>query len=475
MVYAFFTFTICRILFSRLVLSALSMFNYAKANHDLLRRFYRLAVVNVLSNLTEPLAGLIGIAFLGHLTEIRYLAGVSLATILFNYIYENSLFLRISTTALTAQAVGRNDQEAILQTFLRNGFIALVLGVLIFILQYPIGALGFTLLNGSPEVESIGLAYFNARIWGAPAVLLNFVIIGWFLGREQSGKVLLLTAIGNAANIVLNYFSIMRWDLGSTGAGLSQAISEYLTLLVGMLLASRCIEWQELRTAVRQFWNWSAFESTFILNSDVLVKSLIYMSAWTIFFNLSATFGTEILAENTLLQQVVFLIMFLVDGIGFTTETLTGNFKGQSANDQLLPLLQISLLTSLLLAVTASGACILLPETVFGLLTNHTEVIQPIKRYVPWLLVVLSCFSIAWILEGYFTGLAKGQSLRNASFAAILLGFAPVAVWAWLAHSNHLLWLATSALMATRVVILGVQLPQTFESHSTAASQMPKL
>jgi MATE family multidrug resistance protein len=239
MVYAFFTFTICRILFSRLVLSALSMFNYAKANHDLLRRFYRLAVVNVLSNLTEPLAGLIGIAFLGHLTEIRYLAGVSLATILFNYIYENSLFLRISTTALTAQAVGRNDQEAMLQTFLRNGFIALVLGVLIFILQYPIGALGFTLLNGSPEVESIGLAYFNARIWGAPAVLLNFVIIGWFLGREQSGKVLLLTAIGNAANIVLNYFSIMRWDLGSTGAGLSQAISEYLTLLLGMLLASR--------------------------------------------------------------------------------------------------------------------------------------------------------------------------------------------------------------------------------------------
>jgi MATE family multidrug resistance protein len=156
--------------------------------------------------------------------------------------------------------------------------------------------------------------------------LLNFVIIGWFLGREQSGKVLLLTAVGNAANIVLNYFSIMRWDLGSTGAGLSQAISEYLTLLLGMLLASRCIEWQQLRTAARQFWNWSAFQSTFILNSDVLVKSLIYMSAWTIFFNLSATFGTEILAENTLLQQVVFLIMFLVDGIGFATETLTGNF-----------------------------------------------------------------------------------------------------------------------------------------------------
>lgn len=451
------------------------MFDYAKANPDLLRRFYKLTVVNVLSNITEPLAGLISIGFLGHLTEIRYLAGVSLATVIFNYIYESLLFLRISTTAVTAQAVGRDDSEAMLLALLRNGLIALALGVLIFLLQYPIGALGFTLLNGSFEVESIGLAYFNARIWGAPAVLLNFVIMGWFLGREQSGKVLLLTAVGNIANVVLNYFAIVQWDLGSTGAGLSQAISEYLMLLIGMLLASSSIDWQELRSAFRQFWDWSAFKATFSLNSDLLVRSLVFMSIWTIFFNLSATFGTDVLAENTLLQQIVFLIMFLVEGIGFATETLTGNFKGQEANEQLLPLLQISLLTSLGAAVVAACACILLPETVFGLLTNHAEVIESLKRYIPWLLLVLSCFSIAWIVEGYFAGLAKGQSLRNAALAATFLGFAPVAVWAWSAHSNHLLWLATSAFMATRVVVLGAQLPQTFENNSTAVSQLPEL
>ncbi|NEU71268.1 MATE family efflux transporter [Hassallia byssoidea VB512170] len=445
------------------------MFDYEKPNYDLLRRFSRLAVINVLSNLTEPLAGLIGIAFLGHLTEIRYLAGVSLATVLFSYIYENLLFLRISTNAVTSQAVGRNDREAMLLAGLRNGFIALVLSVLILILQYPIGALGFSLLNGSIEVESIGLAYFNARIWGTPAVLLNFVFIGWFLGQEQSGKVLLLTVVGNVVNVVLNYFSIVQWDLGSMGAGISQAFSEYLMLLVGVVLASRSIQWQELRTAVRQFWDWSAFKNTFILNKDLLINSLVYMSIWTIFINLSATLGTDVLAENTLLQQVIFLIAFFIEGIGFTTETLTGNFQGQSTKNQLLPLLQIAIFTSLLVAVAASALCILLPETVFGLLTNHAEVIDPIKNYVPWLVPILICFSIAWILEGYFAGLGKGQFLRYAAFTAILLGFTPVAVWAWSAHSNHLLWLAVSAFMATRMVVLGIQLPKTFESNSPAA------
>jgi multidrug resistance protein, MATE family len=78
-------------------------------------------------------------------------------------------------------------------------------------------------------------------------------------------------------------------------------------------------------------------------------------------------------------------------------------------------------------------------------------------------------------MEGYFAGLALGQSLRNAALAAISLGFAPVAIWAWLAHSNHLLWFAISAFMLTRAVVLGSLLPQTFETNSTTTSKLPKV
>lgn len=441
-------------------------------NHDLLRRFYQMTGINVLANLTEPLAGLIAIAFLGHLAEINYLAGVSLATVLFNFIFESLLFLRISTTALAAQAVGKDDQEELLLVALRSAFIALVIGIVIVILQYPIGALGFTLLNGSPEVESSGLSYFYARIWGTPAVLLNFVIIGWFLGREQNGKVFLLTAIGNIVHVVLSYMAIVQWELGSQGAGLSQAFSEYLTLLIGIILAIISIDRQILSKVTCQFWDGSAFRTTISFNGDLLLKSFIYISIWTIFFAVSANLGTEVLSENTLLQQVVYLIMYVVEGIGFATETLTGNLKAQEENEQLLSLLQVSLLISTLVGVLSSGACIFFPEIIFGLLTNHNEIIEPIKIYVPWLFIVLTCFSIAWILEGYFAGLANGKALRNAALAGLLLGFAPAAVWAWVVHDNHILWLAISAFMVTRVVVLLVQLSGTFASDSIKINEM---
>ncbi len=68
-----------------------------------LRPFFKFTVINILSNLLVPIAGLLDVAFLGHLAEIRHLAGVALATVLFNYLYWTFGFLRMSTTGMTAQ------------------------------------------------------------------------------------------------------------------------------------------------------------------------------------------------------------------------------------------------------------------------------------------------------------------------------------------------------------------------------------
>ena len=52
--------------------------------------------------------------------------------------------------------------------------------------------LGFALLIVTPEVKASSLAYFSAWIWRDPAALLNFVVIGWLMGQEMSGYVVLL-------------------------------------------------------------------------------------------------------------------------------------------------------------------------------------------------------------------------------------------------------------------------------------------
>jgi len=440
--------------------------------YDFLGRFFHLAIVNVLSNIMIPLAGTISLAFLGRLDEIHHLAGVTLAATLFDFIYYSFSFLRMGTTGVTAQAVGRDDREAMLLVGLRNGLIALGLGALLVILQYPLRELGFALTGANPEVRASAVAYFNICIWGAPAFLLNAVLVGWLLGREQSALVLLLSLIWNGANILLNYLLIVRWAFASTGAGLSQILAQCVELLVGLILVSREISWQEVRDAAPQLWDLPSLKATFTLNGNIFVWSVSEMLPLIVFNDLSAAMGTIILAQNALLMQVILLSFFFFEGIAFATETLSGCFKGQGEEHRFKPLLQVVVGTQMLMGLIFAGAPVLFPQTIFGLLTNHTEVIEPIKIYVFWLLPILVSASIAFSLDGYFAGLAFVNILRNSSLIGLVLGFAPVALLTWHFHSNHILWLAYSTFIVTRSVILGVELPRTFSSSAVSATDV---
>ncbi|MBE9215283.1 MATE family efflux transporter [Plectonema cf. radiosum LEGE 06105] len=425
-----------------------------------LPRFLRLASVSILSNMMVPLSGIVDTAFLGHLADIRHLAGVILASILFDYLYRILKFFRNGTNAITAQAVGENDEKGILLSLLRSSLVAMAIAIVILILQYPIQKFGFAILAGSPDVEVFGIDYFNARIWGAPAVLLNFVLIGWFLGREMNFLVLLISFVGNCSNVILDYVMINRWGWESMGAGLATALSQYLALLVGLVVVVLNIPWKILPTIIKDVFNWQALKASIALKTNILVRYLAMITAYSIFTNLSAAMGNEVIAENGLLLQIVLLSQFAVNGIGLTTQSLIGNFKGKGETQQMMPVLQVSIFTGVLIASILSSVTILFPQTIFGLLTSHTDISQSVTNYRDWLLPLLTFGAIAFMLEGYTVGLKQGARLRNSALIALGLGFVPMAGMAWYLQNNHLLWLSLTFYMATLMVSLGVQVPR---------------
>jgi multidrug resistance protein, MATE family len=432
-----------------------------KSYSDFLPRFYRLSFVAVLSNMMVPLAGLCDTAFLGHLQDLKPLAGVILASILFDYLYRILKFLRNSTNALTAEAVGENDSQGIVLALLRSSLIAVAIALIILLLQYPIQKLGFAILSGSPAIEDSGVTYFNARIWGAPAVLLNFVLIGWFLGREKNGLVLLISLIGNGSNVLLDYLMIYRWGWDSMGAGLATALSQYLALLVALIGVAFSLNWSELNQAIKEVFDWQVLKEIVSLKFNILIRFLALISAYSIFTNISAKMGTELLAENGLLLQIALLSQFTIQGVGMTTQTLIGNFKGQKEYHKMPLLLIVSLLTSLVIALGFALSIICFPETVLSLLTNHAELNQEIIKYSIWLLPLLVFTAIAFILEGYFIGLKEGAILRNASLIAFGLIFLPLIVLSSYLQSVNLLWISLIAYMTALIVVLGSQILPT--------------
>ncbi|MGD2115256.1 MAG: MATE family efflux transporter [Acidobacteriota bacterium] len=418
------------------------------------RRFLRLTVLNVLANLSVPLAGLVDTGMLGHLEDIRFLGGVALGTVIFDFVYWSFGFLRMGTTGLTAQAVGREDRRELCLVLYRALTLAGLLAGGLLLLQVPLRELGFGLLQGEAAVKDAGRAYFAARIWAAPATLANFALLGWFLGREESGRALAMTATANGLNVVLDYVFILRFGWGAGGAGAATALSQYGMLGVGAVLL--------LRSKPLATWSWrDVLERTELgallaLHRDILVRTACLVSTFAVFTSLSAALGTATLAANTILLKLFYLVSHGVDGAAFATESLAGILRGAGDAAGLRRLVRLATVVGLLFPIPVLAVLLVAPAPVYGLLTDHGDVIALATAHGWWLVPVLLLGAVAFVYDGLYLGLTAGSALRNAMLLSVAVGFLPLAFLAHRIGDNHLLWAAMAVFMGVRALTLEI-------------------
>ncbi len=190
------------------------------------RRVLLLAGPIILSNLSTPLLGAVDTAVVGHLPDPTAIGGVGVGAVIFSFLFWGFGFLRMGTTGFTAQAFGAGDNMELRSALLRPLLLGLALGGLIVVLQGPIGALAFKLFQASQAVEDQASAYFQIRIWAAPATLMNYAILGWLLGLRRAHTALALQIALNGLNMVLDLLFVigLGWDI--RGVALASPITK---------------------------------------------------------------------------------------------------------------------------------------------------------------------------------------------------------------------------------------------------------
>ncbi|MEM9292923.1 MAG: MATE family efflux transporter [Acidobacteriota bacterium] len=420
----------------------------------LARRFWRLTILNVLANVSVPLVSLVDAAMLGHLEDLRFLGGAAIAAVLFDYVFWSLNFLRMSTTGLTAQARGRGDHRQSALVLYRSLALSAAFGLLLLALSPLLRLGGFALLQVSQELYSPATDYFVARIWSAPLVLANFSLLGWFLGREESGRALTLTLVTNLANVALNAVFILGLGWAAFGAGLASSLAQVVMFGVGLFLLRQSGPLPPWRQA--EVLNWSRLRKLLQLNGDIFLRTLCLTSALAAFTAFSARLGTEVLVANTLLLRLFLLAAYFIDGAAYAVETLAGLFHGARNGFQLRRVFGWGLAFGEGVALLFASLLLIFPHTVLGWLTDHQPVVELAADLAPWMLPVLVFGAAAFLLDGLFLGLTAGHVLRNATVGATLLGFAPFAVFAISQDSNTLLWAGMSFWMFARAISLAI-------------------
>lgn len=422
------------------------------ATPGLTRRFARLTALNTASNLTVPVAGLADTVMLGRLDDVRFLAGVVLGALIFDYLYFGFAFLRMGTTGVTAQSWGRGDTGEVAAHLYRALLLAALLGLVTLALRGPLGDLGFRLLSGAAEVEDAGRRYYDARIWGAPATFANLAFVGWFLGRGEAARALLVVAAANVGNIVLNWWFILHLGWAAFGAGIATATAQWLAAGIGLSLtlgagAASC-SWRTVldRAALRRL---------VALSGHLVIRTLLLITAFAVFTNASALLGTARLAANGLILRMLSLASYLVDGAAFAGETLAGMAYGAGDRKELRRVLILTVAAAEICAVAFLLPVLIFPRGTYGLLVGYDDVVTLAADSNIWLLPVLLFAALAYAFDGFFLGLTQGKLLSRAMVISLGLGFAPLAWAAIHFRDSNLLWLSMVGMMAGRAATLG--------------------
>lgn len=384
------------------------------------KKILRLAVPNIISNISVPLLSMVDLAIAGHMGSLSFIGAVGVAGVIFNFIYWNFGFLRMGTTGLTAQAYGARDLEKSVETLVRSSVIALGIALILIIAQKWILQFSFHFIDVTDATREPIKQYFYIRIWSAPCALLLYAFKGWFIGMQNSKFPMIIAIITNILNIVFSLLFVYSFKFSFKGVALGTVVAEYSGLLLALILwftyygkLKKYINWAEIfvKEKLLQFFN---------INSNIFLRTFCLILVFTSFTTFSTKSGDTILAVNTLLLQLFTLFSYIMDGFAYAAESLTGKYIGAKNNFQLRISIKYIFRWGWILTILFTILYYFWGDQILSLLTNNQSVLEASKPYYKWVLLIpISGFG-AFLWDGVYVGATASKAMRNAIFIATL-------------------------------------------------------
>lgn len=412
----------------------------------------------ILSNVTTPLLGVTSTAVVGQLGEAHLIGAVALGATIFTLLFWAFGFLRMGTTGLCAQADGAGNQPEVGAILARALLLACGAGLLLIGLQWPLEWVSVYFLNGSAAVEAETRHYFHIRIWSAPFALANYAFLGWFIGLGRTRTALYLQVLLNGANVILNVAFVTWLGWGVAGVAIGTLIAEILGAGLGIVIAGRELARRAAPIDWGRAFDASGLARMLAVNSDLMIRTLCLLFAFTFFTAQAAKSGDIILAANAVLLQFLNISSYLLDGFAFATEVLTGRAIGAERQAHFRRAVHLSSVWAAAVSVAVSAIFILGGGAIIDAMAANPEVRETARLYLPWAIAApvagVACFQ----LDGIFIGATRTRDMRNMMILSLAVF---LAAWAALtpAFGNHGLWASMIVFFIVRALSLGAYYP----------------
>ena len=434
------------------------------------RQILQIALPSIVSNITVPLLGMIDVAIVGHMGSPAYIGAVAVGSMIFNLVYWLFGFLRMGSSGLTSQALGRRDLIEVASILARSVFIAFSIALLLILLQIPMKWASFALIGPTEDVVPFASTYFNIVIWGAPAVLGLYSMLGWFIGMQNTRFPMFISIMQNVVNILASLTLVYGFGMKIEGVAMGTVIAQYAGFIVALGLVVRYYgrlfrggrrEEGGVRNVCRRVFSLHTPHSSllifFRINRDIFLRTLCLVAVNLYFTSAGARQGAVILSVNTVMMQLYLFFSYFMDGFAYAGEALGGKAYGARNTTAFHETLRRLWMWTLIVTTAYTILYIIGGQWIVGLLTDEPQVIETSRDYLYWAWLIPAAGCVAFIWDGIFIGITATRGMLVSSFLSALAFFAICHISLLFPHSslpgNHFLWLAMVIYLAMRGIL----------------------
>jgi MATE family multidrug resistance protein len=410
---------------------------------------WRIAAPMILSNISIPLVGITDTAITGHLDNPEYIASIAVATTIIGFFIASMNFLRMGTTGITAQYFGAKDYNGFRVILGQTLLVASLISLLVLLLQTYINKIGLSLIGANESVSYYASQYFYIRIWGIPATLINFSLIGWFIGLQNASAPLKMVIVTNITNIILSLIFVLGLKMQINGIALASVIAEIIGMLIGFMYVQKELQTYQGTWIPGKILKISAYKRFIQININLFIRTVALIFSFAFITAQGARFGGIILSANAILMNFQNLLAYVLDGFAHAAEALIGKAVGKEDSKLLKSAVSVCLKWSIYVALIITFIYALTGEYLISLITHHQNIYDIAIEYLPWMIIspIVSVWS--FLYDGVFVGATRSRDMRNAMLGSLFLVFIPS--WYFLQPlGNHGLWFAFTLFMFSR-------------------------
>lgn len=387
------------------------------------KQILRLALPFIIGNLTIPLVSSVDTALMGHYGTSAQLGAVGLGGAIFNFLYWNFAFIRMSSVGLTSQEFGRSNAPAIARLLAHTLILAAGGALLLILFRKGIGNLAFLVTKGDAQIESFAMQYYLIRIWDAPASIMLMALTGWFIGMQDAKTPMYTGIVVNVVNIAASFVFVRYFQMGIKGIALGTVIGQYTGLcfaLVALFVRYKNYLRQISLASLKEFGNLNRF---FHVNADIFVRTLAVITVLTWYNFVSAEKGTTILGVNVIFLQLVFIFSFFFDGFSNAAEALSGKYFGAQDIQNLKKVVKYLFFWGIGIALAFSTVYLLFWNSIIDAFTIDISIREAASEYIGWIIAIplVSIFTFVW--DGIYLGTTATREQRNITLIAAFCFF----------------------------------------------------